>query len=143
MAELTESQVRAIAKEEAMKVQGEVLKELSEVRETLSRLERLLLGEIGSDQEDTLKARANFAFLYARRNTDAKIIERATPAIKWFEDMAEVEPGCKESKLDSLGKMISFYLNIRWLLGLIGVTTIVNAIPIITNIVEWISRLSN
>lgn len=142
MAELTKTQVRAIAKEESIKVQKEVLKELSDVKETLSRLERLLLGEVGTEEEDTLKARANFAYLYARRNTDAKIIDRAKPAIKWFEDMNEIEPGCKESKLDTLGRIIGLFGKIEWLLALLGVTTVVNAIPIFKGVLEWISNLS-
>ena len=142
MAELTKTQVRAIAKEESMKVQKEVLKELSDVKETLSRLERLLLGEVGTEEEDTLKARANFAYLYARRNTDAKIIDRAKPAIKWFEDMNETEPGCKESKLDTLGRIIGLFGKIEWLLALLGVTTVVNAIPIFKSVLEWVSNLS-
>lgn len=142
MAELTKTQVRAIAKEESMKVQKEVLKELSDVKETLSRLERLLLGEVGTEEEDTLKARANFAYFYARRNTDAKIIDRAKPAIKWFEDMNETEPGCKESKLDTLGRIIGLFGKIEWLLALLGVTTVVNAIPIFKGVLEWISNLS-
>lgn len=142
MAELTKTQVRAIAKEESMKVQKEVLKELSDVKETLSRLERLLLGEVGTEEEDTLKARANFAYLYARRNTDAKIIDRAKPAIKWFEDMNETEPGCKESKLDTLGRIIGLFGKIEWLLALLGFTTVVNAIPIFKSVLEWISNLS-
>jgi len=141
MAELTERQVRSIAREEALKIQKDVLKELGEVKSTLSRLERLLLGEIGTNEEDTLKARANFAYLYAKKNTDLKIIERAEPALDWFEDMNCCEKGQKESKLESLGKMITFYINIRWLLGLIGFTTIVNSIPIIQNIIEWFMSL--
>lgn len=142
MAELTKTQVRAIAKEESMKVQKEVLKELSDVKETLSRLERLLLGEVGTEEEDTLKARANFAYLYAKRNTDSRVIERAKPALKWFEDMNEIEPGCKESKLDTLGRIIGLFGKIEWLLALLGVTTVINAIPIVKGILEWVSNLS-
>ena len=141
MTELTEREVRSIAREEALKIQKDVLKELGEVKSTLSRLERLLLGEIGTNEEDTLKARANFAYLYAKKNTDLKIIERAEPALEWFEDMNCCEKGQKESKLESLGKMITFYTNIRWLLGLLGFTTIVNSIPIIQNIIEWFMSL--
>jgi len=141
MAELTEREVRSIAREEALKIQKDILKELTEVKSTLSRLERLLLGEIGTNEEDTLKARANFAYLYAKKNTDLQIIERAEPALDWFEDMNLCEKGQKESKLESLGKMITFYTNVRWLLGLIGITTIVNSIPIIQGIIEWFMSL--
>lgn len=138
---LTEREVRKIAREEAIKVQKEILKELSDVKSTLSRLERLLLGEIGTNEEDTLKARANFAYLYAKRNTDSKIIERAVPALEWFEDMDECEKGEKESKLESLGKMITFYNNLKWVLGVIGFTTVINSIPILESIIKWVMSL--
>jgi len=138
---LTEREVRKIAREEAMKVQKDVLKEISEIKSTLSRLERLLLGEIGTNEEDTLKARANFAYLYARRNTDSRIIERAVPALEWFEDMNECEKGEKESKLESLGKMIIFYNNLKWVLGIIGFSTVINSIPILENIIKWVMSL--
>lgn len=138
---LTEREVRKIAREEAMKVQKDVLKEISEIKSTLSRLERLLLGEIGTNEEDTLKARANFAYLYAKRNTDSRIIERAVPALEWFEDMNECEKGEKESKLESLGKMITFYNNLKWVLGIIGFSTVINSIPILENIIKWVMSL--
>lgn len=138
---LTEREVRKIAREEAMKIQKDVLKEISEIKSTLSRLERLLLGEIGTNEEDTLKARANFAYLYAKRNTDSRIIERAVPALEWFEDMDECEKGEKESKLESLGKMITFYNNLKWVLGIIGFSTVINSIPILENIIKWVMSL--
>ena len=138
---LTEREVRKIAREEAMKIQKDVLKEISEIKSTLSRLERLLLGEIGTNEEDTLKARANFAYLYAKRNTDSKIIERAVPALEWFEDMNECEKGEKESKLESLGKMIIFYNNLKWVLGIIGFSTVINSIPILESIIKWVMSL--
>ena len=138
---LTEREVRKIAREEAMKIQKDVLKEISEIKSTLSRLERLLLGEIGTNEEDTLKARANFAYLYAKRNTDSRIIERAVPALEWFEDMNECEKGEKESKLESLGKMIIFYNNLKWVLGIIGFSTVINSIPILESIIKWVMSL--
>ncbi len=138
---LTEREVRKIAREEAMKVQKDVLKEISEIKSTLSRLERLLLGEIGTNEEDTLKARANFAYLYAKRNTDSRIIERAVPALEWFEDMNKCKKGEKESKLESLGKMITFSNNLKWVLGIIGFSTVINSIPILENIIKWVMSL--
>jgi len=138
---LTEREVRKIAREEAMKVQKDILKEISEIKSTLSRLERLLLGEIGTNEEDTLKARANFAYLYARRNTDSRIIERAVPALEWFEDMNKCKKGEKESKLESLGKMITFYNNLKWVLGIIGFSTVINSIPILESIIKWVMSL--
>jgi len=139
---MTEAEVRAIAREEAVKVQKDVLKELTEVKATLSRLERLLLGEIGTNEEDTLKARANFAYLYAKKNTDLKIIENAIPALDWFHDMDTLEKGCKETKLESLGKLIGLYNNIKWILGLIGVTTIINAVPVLQSLLDWIKMIT-
>ena len=147
MAELTEKQVRKIAKEEGEKVFAFAIKEIEtrigDNTEILKRLERMLLGEMGTDREDTLKARATFAYKYAKRNTNLKIVDKAIPALDWFNDMNCIEKGAKESKLETLGKVITFYSNIRWILGIIGVTTIINAIPIIQGIIVWIEKLSN
>lgn len=143
---LTEAQVRKIAREESLKViKKEILnieEELRKQGDILGRLERLLLGEDGVCQDETLKWKANFAYQYARMNTENKIVDRADPALKWFEDMSIMEPGCKESKLESLGKLITFYTNIRWFLALIGITTVINAVPILGEILKWVEGLT-
>lgn len=143
---LTEAQVRKIAKEESLKIiKREILDIKEELRKQgniLGRLERLLLGEDGVSQDETLKWKANFAYQYARMNTESKIIDRADPALRWFEDMNTIEPGCKETKLESLGKLITFYTNIRWLLALIGFTTVINAVPVIETILKWVAELA-
>ena len=141
---LTENQIRRIAREEALKVQRDVLKEIGDIKTTLDRLERLLLGEIGSNEEDTLKARANFAYLYAKRNTETKVIERAIPALDWFEDMNQIERGCSESKLSTLGKMITSWTSIKWLGGLFGVinlATLLGLVLLIINFIETVKEL--
>ena len=143
---LTEEEVRKIAREESLKLLSQEISTIKEELEKqggiLARLERLLLGEDGVSQDETLKWKANFAYQYARMNTESKIIERADPALRWFEDMNTIEPGCKETKLDSLGKLTTFYTNIRWLLALIGVTTLINAVPVIESILKWITGLA-
>lgn len=149
---IIEKDIRRIAREESEKVFAKATKRMcqdievvragmEQNKEILSRLERLLLGEIGIDEGDTLKARATFAYNYAKRNTDLRIIERAEPALDWFEDMNTLEAGHKETKLESLGKLIEFYMNVRWLLALIGFTTILNALPYIVSIIEWFQSL--
>lgn len=138
---ITERQIRRIAREEALKVQRDVLKEIGEIKTTLDRLERLLLGEIGSNEEDTLKARANFAYLYAKKNTDLKIIERAIPALDWFEDMNQIERGCSESKLSTLGKMITSWTSIKWLGGLFGVINLATFLGLVLLIINFIRTL--
>jgi glycerol-3-phosphate dehydrogenase len=151
--DMTEKEVRRIAREESQEVFEKsiaaVTKQLTEVKKfsqqnqkTLARLERLLLGEMGTDKDDTLKARATYAYQYARRNSDLRIVERAVPALEWFEDWNKPEVGCNESKMESLGKLITFYNNLRWFLALLGVTTLVNAIPAIKMIIEFIEGLS-
>ena len=154
--EITREEIRKIARAEDTKVIRKLSKEITILQkdidfikqdisaqcEILKRLERLLLGELGTDANDTLKARATFAYQYAKRNTDARIIERAEPAIKWFEDMAHIEPGQKESKLETLGRMIGLFGKIEWILAILGITTLVNALPAIRMIVEWLSNLS-
>jgi len=150
MKEITEEQVRRIAKQEDAKVEKKLTKKIGELEGSinentviLKRLERLLLGEIGINETDTLKARSNYAYMYAKKNTDMRIIERAVPALRWFEDMGQIEPGCEESKLETLGRMITFYSNIRWILGIIGVSTVINAIPVIEMIISWIERFAS
>ena len=88
---ITEKEVRKIAKEESLKI---ITKEMNQLRDEirkqgdiLARLERMLLGESGMEQDETLKWRANFAYQYARRNTENRIEERIRPVIEWFEDM--------------------------------------------------------
>ena len=146
---MTREEVRKIAREEAGKMNKELVKRIEKLEESihnntiiLQRIDRLLLGEVGVNEEDTLKARANFAYLYAKRNTDAKIIDRAIPAIKWFEDMAEIEPGCKESKLATLGRIIGLFTKIEWILALLGITTLLNAIPVVKMVIEFVSNIS-
>lgn len=138
---ITEREIRKIAREEALKVQREVLKEITDIKTTLDRLERLLLGEIGSNEEDTLKARANFAYLYAKKNTDLKVIERAIPALDWFEDMNQIERGCSESKLSVLGKMITSWTSIKWLGGLFGVINLATLLGLVLLIINFIRTL--
>lgn len=138
---ITEREIRKIAREEALKVQRDVLKEITGIKTTLDRLERLLLGEIGSNEEDTLKARANFAYLYAKKNTDLKVIERAIPALDWFEDMNQIERGCSESKLSILGKMITSWTSIKWLGGLFGVINLATLLGLVLLIINFIRTL--
>ena len=149
---MTEEQVRQIAKEEGMKVFSEQIRGIEskidvverlakQNSETLARLERLLLGEIGTEKSDTLKARATFAYEFAKHNTDLRVIERTIPALVWFEDMSRKEPGCEESKLDTLGRMISAYTSLKWILRLVGFTSIVNLLLSIRPIIELIKNL--
>lgn len=142
---LTESQVRKIAREETAKLLAQemvvIKEELKKQGDILARLERLLLGETGVSENETLKWKANFAYQYARMNTESKVIERAGPALDWFEDMNTTEPGCKETRMESLGKLITFYTNIRWFLALIGITTLLNALPVIKTLLEWLGIL--
>ena len=136
--ELTRQEVRDIAREEALKVNKELISKIDCNTEIMRRLERLLLGEDGVDVEDTLKARANFAYLYAKRNTDSGIIERAKPALKWFEDMVEEEPGDKETKLETLGRTIGLFRKVEWLLTLFGISTAINMVVAIKVIYDFI-----
>jgi len=144
-AQITERQVRKIAKEEALKMQRDVLKEISGIKETLSRLERLLLGEIGTNEEDTLKSRANFAYLYAKRNTESQIIEKAVPALTWFHDMNTPEKGCSESQLDTLGKMITAWSSAKFILGLFGVINVATLLGLgvlVMNFIKLVKELA-
>lgn len=142
---ITEKEVRKIAKEESLKI---ITKEMNQLRDEirkqgdiLARLERMLLGESGMEQDETLKWRANFAYQYARRNTENRIEERIKPVIEWFEDMNTRDKGESESKLETLGKMIATNRHIGWLLAILGVTTLLNALPVLSEIAQWFANL--
>jgi len=142
---ITEKEVRKIAKEESLKI---ITKEMNQLRDEirkqgdiLARLERMLLGESGMEQDETLKWRANFAYQYARRNTENRIEERIRPVIEWFEDMNTRDKGESESKLETLGKMIATHRHIGWLLAILGVTTLLNALPVLSEIAQWFANL--
>lgn len=144
MAELTEKQVKKIAHEEANKV---FAKEMAIIREELkkqgiilARLDRLLLGELGTEAEETLKYRASFAYKFAKENTDKRLPERSDKVLRWFEDWNEPEIGQAESKIEILGKVVNSYSSLKWLLGLFGTTTLLGAIPAIKMILEWINN---
>lgn len=143
---IVEKDIRRIVREESLKIIKEemliIKDELKRQGDILSRLERLLLGETGSSADETLKWRANFAYQYAKMNSENNLVERAESALEWFDNMCDAQPGEKEPKLESLGKLITFYNNIRWLLTLIGVTTVINALPIIKAILEWVENIS-
>jgi len=151
--DMTEKEVRRIAREESQEIfeksigkvtdQIKLVRDLSEQNQkTLARLERLLLGEMGTDKDDTLKARATYAYQYAKRNSDLRIVERAIPALQWFEDWSCPEVGCNESKLQMLGKIITAYSSLKWLLAFLGITTLVNALPAVKMIIEFVEGLS-
>lgn len=142
---ITEKEVRKIAKEESLKI---ITKEMNQLRDEirkqgdiLARLERMLLGESGMEQDETLKWRANFAYQYARRNTENRIEERMIPVIEWFEDMNTCDKGESESKFETLGKMIETNRHIGWLLAILGVTTLLNALPVLSEIAQWFANL--
>jgi len=144
MAQMTEKDIRRIAREESLIVVQDISDKLTKQSEILSRIDRLLLGEIGTDENDTLKARATFAWAYAKRNTELKVIERAIPALTWFEDMNTPDKGCKDSKLDILGNMITAWSSGKWLLGLFGVvnvSTLIGLAILVYNFVRLVKDL--
>lgn len=140
--QITEAEVRKIAKEESEKIMKEAMNkmatDIARNTEILSRLERLLLGEAGMDEGDTIKARATFAWAYAKRNTDLKVIERAIPALDWFEDMNTPEKGCLESKLDILGKIITAFTSLKWVAGFFGVVSVSTFLGLIFLVYQFI-----
>jgi hypothetical protein len=148
--QITESKVRAIAREEALKVQTELIKDIAEIKEatstnkdTLESIKRLLMGEFKEDSAQALKGKAEFAYQYAKKNTDLGIVVRALPAIAWFERMDTPEPGDDLSALQKLGKIINSYDKIAWLWGLVGASLITNLLTSAPRMIEIITNLFN
>ena len=140
---ITEKEVRAIARDEIAiaftdSVNG-LQNQISENTQILGRLERLLLGEEGTEESDTLKARANFAYGYAKHNSELKLWEKTTPIITWFNDMNTPDKGCDESKLDILGKIIAAWTSAKLILGLFGIVNVATFIAVIILLRDFLS----
>lgn len=139
--ELTELRVKEIAREEMQIYVKQLSEDVSSIREGQRRIERLLEGEAGGFAEENLKAKADFAYRYAKKSTDLLLPERLEKELKWYENMSSVDEGEPESKLVTLGKMITYYRNVKWLLGIIGISTVINSIPVIILVGKWILGL--
>lgn len=99
----------------------------------IARITRLLLGEEGITQEtEALAHRARFAHEFASENK--VLMTRMKDVVTWFDKWDKPQAGCELSNLKKLGRLLRLYDNISWLLGLIGVATVFNAIPVI----QWI-----
>jgi hypothetical protein len=150
MPEITEQKVRQIAKEEANKVHKKLTADILVIKEvglsnkkTLDSIKRMLMGEFKEDSAYALKGKADFAYQYARKNTDLQIIPRALPALEWFERMNTPEPGDDCSSLIKLGKMINAYDKIAWLWTLVGASLFTNILISVPKIIEVIGKLLN
>ena len=147
MAELTVKQVRRIAKEESdiaiREAISEIKKQLDENNEVLKQLKRLLLGEIGINEEESLRKKAVFAYAFAKKEVDKNMPERIGKVVEWYEDNEEIKKGSSESNFETNAKMRLAYRNFKWLIGLLGVTTVMSAIPVIERAIGWIEKLSS
>jgi len=147
MAELTVKQVRRIAKEESdiaiREAISEIKKQLDENNDVLKQLKRLLLGEIGINEEESLRKKAIFAYDFAEKEIDKCMPERIGKVVEWYEDNEEIKKGSSESNFETNAKMRLAYRNFKWLIGLLGVTTVMSAIPVIERVIGWIEKLSN
>ncbi len=132
---MTEAKVKKIAEDVAEKKMETILKKMNEQGKILDRLNRALLGEEGVPNEETLAHRARVAHTFATAN--APLIDDLAEMQKWYTRWSTPNPGCKESNFQKMGKLIKLQDNVTWLLGLIGVVSIFNAIPV----VKWIAEL--
>ena len=140
---ITEKEVRAIARDEIAiaftdSVNG-LQNQISENTHILGRLERLLVGEEGTEESDTLKARANFAYGYAKHNSELKLWEKTTPIIDWFNDMNTPDKGCKKSNFEIDGEVREAFKNLKFILGLFGVVNLTTLIAVIILLRDFLS----
>jgi len=146
--ELTEREIRNIAREESSKLISkemdiitEKLEKLEKQGEILARLERLLLGEVGVGETETLRWKANFAYEHARKFSESRMEEKLEETVEWFKNADAVEKGESESDLQTWGKIIVLYRNVKWFFAILGITTLVNFVFVFEKIMEWIGQL--
>ena len=140
---MTEEQIKKIARQAAAKEVSMTMKTLENKidaqGEMLSKLYRVLLGEEGIPEEETLSYRARMAHEFARSNLN--VVEEVGPILAWYKRWNTPQPGCDESYFQKLGRIISLYDKVKWLLGLLIATSVFNAIPVIKGIMEFFNLI--
>ena len=140
---MTEEQIKKIARQAAAKEVSMTMKTLEDKidaqGEMLSKLYRVLLGEEGIPEEETLSYRARMAHEFARSNLN--VVEEVVPILAWYKRWNTPQPGCDESYFQKLGRIISLYDKVKWLLGLLIATSVFNAIPVIKGIMEFFNLI--
>jgi len=140
---MTEDQIKKIARKAAAEEVSMTMKTLEDKidaqGEMLSKLYRVLLGEEGIPEEETLSYRARMAHEFARSNLN--VVEEVVPILAWYKRWNTPQPGCDESYFQKLGRIISLYDKVKWLLGLLIATSVFNAIPAIKGIMEFFNLI--
>ena len=138
---MTEDQIKKIAKDEAKKQVNMSLKTLEAKidmqGQMLEKLYRVLLGEEGLPEEETVSYKARMAHEFARSNVN--VVGEVIPIIDWFSDWSKPQPGCDESYFQKLGKMVSLYDKLKWLFGILIATSVVNAVPVVEKIIAFLN----
>lgn len=119
-----EQDVRKIVLEEIGNVFTKMQQEISEVKQSQSRIERVLLGDKDYNDEG-MASQIHFAYQYARKNTESKIIERGCEAIDQFERYK------KNGFWEILEQIIDSYKIWKWLVAFTGIGTLVGVINLI------------
>lgn len=134
---ITEKQIRDIARkaaaEEVNMTMTTLEAKIDAQGEMLSKLYRVLLGEEGVPEEETLSYKARMAHEFARSNVN--VVEEVIPVIAWYKRWNTAQSGCDESYFNKIGKMVRLYDKLKWLFGIIVATSVFNAVPVIERII--------
>jgi hypothetical protein len=132
---ITEARVKELIEKET-KITKDCLdklsKDMADLRASQRRIERVLLGD--KDYEDKgLAHMVNYSYDYARRNTEMGIVDRAIPALEWYERNE------KEGKWKILNEIVDKYKALKWLSVIVTGGAAVTIIEIVVDLIERFS----
>lgn len=129
---MTEEAVKQIVAEEIGRLFGQMQDDITNIKRGQERIERVLLGD-KDYEDDGMASQVKFAYTYARKNTESRLIERACPAIEHYERYE------KNGFWDSLEQMIDGYKVWKWLIAFTGVGTLMGLINIAFLVIDLIN----
>lgn len=131
MEKTTEQEIKKIVREEMKEVFNELQSDIRDIK-------KALLGDVEYNTKGLLeRVRENADYISENRAT--KIAQRAEPAVRWYEDMVEIEDGCSKSKMGILNEIISGYTSIKWIVAALGISGVVSLITLIRDVIEAFS----
>ena len=121
----TETEIRELVRKEIMECFKDLQSDVLETKEDIKIIKLALLGDEKYNHTG-LVAQVKENSEYINTNKTLEIVDRAKPAIEWYEDWSVPNNGYKTSRIELLSEIMSAYSNIKWLIGGIVVLGLIN-----------------
>ena len=136
----TETEIRELVRKEIMECFKDLQSDVLETKSDIKEIKLALLGDDAYQHKGVIKQLKENTE-YINRNKTLDIVERAKPAIEWYEDWSTVNNGYKTSRIELLSEIMSAYSNIKWLIGGIVALGLINIPQSIMTLIELFSSM--